>query len=55
MTSTKQPECVVKRAVVDQLEEVFIRQKIGHRIILISMNDFVQIQSVTASLSYERV
>ena len=47
----KQLECLEKND-FDKLEEDFYSQKIGQPKILMSMTDRVQIQSVTASLSY---
>ena len=48
----KQLECLEKKD-FDKLEANFYSQKIGQPIILMSMTDRVQIQSVTASLSHE--
>ena len=50
----KQPKGLMKKRCRPKFEEVFICWEISNRIISMSMTDRVQIQSVTAALSYER-
>ena len=49
----KQPESLEQKDVDSSLQEGFISQKIGQPKIMMSITDRVQIQSVTAFLSYE--